>query len=249
MKVLFVGDIHNHLYMLDDVKRLDSEYNFDKIILFGDYIDDWLTGGQDSLNTLDKVFELKKNDSNKYILLQGNHELSYLGYPCSGHQYNFEQQIEEKLLCNFNYLDLYYEIELANRNFICSHAGLTKPYIELELLNICGNWKESLDLIKDEKQNKYLKMCSFRRGGNDLYSSLLWADRMEHHDLLNFNEVYDDCKYQIIGHSPVKHITNYSKVDKYDYWFIDTHSTYKDGSEYGDKSYLIWLEDRFEIVK
>ena len=32
MKYLFVGDIHNHKYIFDDIDRLDHKYNFDKII-------------------------------------------------------------------------------------------------------------------------------------------------------------------------------------------------------------------------
>lgn len=39
MKILFLGDIHNHLYMFDDIKRIDNEYKLDKIIFLGDYVD------------------------------------------------------------------------------------------------------------------------------------------------------------------------------------------------------------------
>ena len=92
-----------------------------------------------------------------------------------------------------------------------------------------------------------MSMCSRRRGGLDPYSSPLWTDRKEHMEFLSFDLLFDDTKYQIIGHSPVRSITNYSN-DKADYCFIDTHSTYRDGSEYGDKSYLIWNEDKFEII-
>ena len=28
MRVLFVGDIHTHDYMIEDIKRLDNKYNF-----------------------------------------------------------------------------------------------------------------------------------------------------------------------------------------------------------------------------
>ena len=31
-------------------------------------------------------------------------------------------------------------------------------------------------------------------------------------------------------------------------YFVDTHSTYRDGSEYGDKSYLVWLDNHFEPI-
>ena len=66
MKYLFVGDVHNHSYIFDDVDRLDKEYNFDRIIFLGDYVDDWLTDNHDSLKTLDKIFSLKEKDPNKY---------------------------------------------------------------------------------------------------------------------------------------------------------------------------------------
>ena len=253
MKVLFVGDIHNHLYMIDDIKRLDSKYNFDKIILFGDYIDDWNTDNHNSLKTLEKVFNLKQNEPNKYVLLLGNHELSYLGYPCSGHCFELDDVVNQKLLDNWDKLDLYCEIKLNNKTYICSHAGITKPYLELELNQLAKDYRLALNMIYNNKMFSYLKICSTMRGGKSLYSSLLWADRQEHYNLLYFKEFTEDNKYQIIGHSPVQQITNYKDDDyqsnlNYDYWFIDTHSTHKDGTLYGDKSYLIWNEDKFEIL-
>ena len=45
MKVLFVGDVHTHNYILNDVKRLDEKYNFYRIVFLGDYVDDWLSSG------------------------------------------------------------------------------------------------------------------------------------------------------------------------------------------------------------
>ena len=61
MNILFVGDIHNHSYMFDDIKKLDEQYNFDRIICLGDYVDDWLTDNHQSLETLNKLIELKKS--------------------------------------------------------------------------------------------------------------------------------------------------------------------------------------------
>ena len=57
MKVLFVGDVHNHSYIFEDVKKLDDKYHFDRIIFTGDYVDDWNTTNKESLETLDKVIE------------------------------------------------------------------------------------------------------------------------------------------------------------------------------------------------
>lgn len=243
MKVLFVGDIHNHTYILDDIMNLDNKCNFNKIILFGDYIDDWNTDNHDSLRTLERVFNMKDMQPNKYILLIGNHELSYLGYPCSGHKIDLEELVTLKLRENYGLLNLFTEIQLGNRNYICSHAGFSKPFID-EVLE--DDWRESMLKIYGSSL-KPMTMCSRKRGGLDPYSSPLWTDRKEHMEFLNFNIVHNDTRYQIIGHSPVKSVANYNTGNA-DYYFIDTHSTYMDGSEYGDKSYLTWNEDKFEII-
>lgn len=34
MKALFVGDIHNHSYMFNDIKKLDKKYKLDKIVKY-----------------------------------------------------------------------------------------------------------------------------------------------------------------------------------------------------------------------
>ena len=52
---------------------------------------------------------------------------------------------------------------------------------------------------------------------------------------------------QIVGHSPVQTISNLSSEEGIIY-FCDTHSTYRDGSKYGDKTYLIFDEDKFNVV-
>ena len=36
MRALFVGDVHNHSYIFEDVKKLDDKYHFDRIIFTGD---------------------------------------------------------------------------------------------------------------------------------------------------------------------------------------------------------------------
>ena len=81
MKVLFVGDVHNHSYMFQEIEKLDKLHNFDKVIFLGDYVDDWSTDNHNSLSTLDTVINLKNSNREKYTFLLGNHELSYLGFP------------------------------------------------------------------------------------------------------------------------------------------------------------------------
>ena len=246
MKILFVGDAHNHKYIFNDVKKLDTQYNFDRIIFMGDYVDDWNTTNHQSLESLDIIFKLKNENPDKYTFLIGNHELSYLGYKCSGHQYELEDVMEMKLKEHINDFDLATSVNCNGDIYICSHAGFTNAFIE-ELLK--GDKKyydynlyyKMVDMNKDKLNNlEPFSHCSYLRGGLDEFSSCLWCDRQEHS---YFRTQVPLIPHQIVGHTPVKSI-----IEENGIYFIDTHSTYRDGSEYGDKSYLIWNEDKFEKV-
>ena len=202
MNILFVGDIHTHTYILDDVKRLDKKYNFYRVVFLGDYVDDWLSSGYDSIETLNKIIELKNSNKDKYILLLGNHEMSYLGYPCSGHQFGQEKEIQNILLKNIDLFDLWYSINLGNKHYYCTHAGITNSYIHgvIDRINneqeyLVSNYIRNLDIINNNKL-KYLHLLNkvtYLRGGRDEYSS------------------------------------------------------YRDGTNIGDKTYLVWNDDKFVI--
>ena len=61
MRALFVGDVHNHSYIFEDIKKLDDKYRFDRIIFTGDYVDDWITDNHQSLETLDSIINLTED--------------------------------------------------------------------------------------------------------------------------------------------------------------------------------------------
>lgn len=248
MKALFVGDVHTHLYMLDDVKHLDNKYNFDKIIFLGDYVDDWNVTGLQSSKTLMKMIELKESNKDKYVLCLGNHELSYLGYPCSGHSYQYQEGITHLLKDDLDLFDLYYKINLDGKDFYCSHAGFTTDYIQGQILGHYSSIDACLEFWNKNKLDYLHKLyfVTYLRGGDKEYSSFIWADYREHKYL---NSILKPLlPYQIIGHSPVSTITKLEDTDQLQY-FIDTHSTYSDGRNIGDKSYLMWNEDHFENIK
>ncbi len=245
MKVLFVGDVHNHMYMFKDVEKLDIKYNFDRIIFLGDYVDDWFTDNHNSLETLSNVINLKINSPEKYTFLLGNHELSYLGYPCSGHQYELDNLVRLKLIENIDNFELYTTIELNNKTYYCSHAGFTNEYLIEELQPNDTNWQDNIHLLNKNKLDKLhlLTPCSAYRGGKYPYSSFVWADMRE---LLYYQDELL-IPNQIIGHTPMKDIYHHTMYNS-DLYFIDTHSTYRDGSPYGNKSYLIWCENEFRTI-
>lgn len=240
MKYLFVGDVHNHSYIFNDVENLDKKYNFDRIIFTGDYVDDWMTDNHQSLETLKKIIQLKHNEPDKYTFIWGNHEQSYVGFKCSGHQFELEDIMESKLKDNINCFDFYTKVQCGNDEFYCTHAGISNDYIR----NACSsNWDADLYEMNKNKLNSFdlLHRITYTRGGYNDYSSFVWADKREH---LYFNKLEAPIiPNQIMGHTPVK------TVERYDnFIFIDTHSTYRDGSEYGDKSYLIWEDDHFDTI-
>ena len=255
MRVLFVGDIHTHNYILDDVKRLDDKYDFYRVVFLGDYVDDWLSSGLDSIETLNKVIELKNSNKDKYVLLLGNHELSYLGYPCSGHQFSYGKEIQDKILKNIDLFDLYYSIDLGNKHYYCTHAGITNSYIHGVLNRIneedfylykTNSYIRNLDTMNNDKLHSLhlLNKVSSLRGGIDNYSSMVWCDKREHQYMCEREQYI--LPYQIIGHTPVQTVSNISG-NNLDLYFIDTHSTYRDGTNIGDKTYLVWNDDKFVI--
>ena len=151
--------------------------------------------------------------------------------------------MEIKLKENINKLDFYTSISCNDKEYICTHAGINNLYIQ-DILEGKNKWKETLEKINSDKlKNLYLlTLCSYVRGGSAPFSSFIWTDRKEH----RYYNLFEDpiIPYQIVGHTPVKTIVKENGI-----YFIDTHSTYRDGSEYGDKSYLMWNEDKFEIIK
>lgn len=239
MKVLFVGDVHNHKYIFNDVKRLDDKYKFDRIIFLGDYVDDWNTDNHQSLETLDIVFKLKESDPDKYTLLWGNHESSYVGYRCSGHQFELEDIMQMKIKENIDKFDFYTTVQCGQNEYVCTHAGLNNGYVN----GVLGGdrWKMTLDDYNRDKLPNLdmLALCSYLRGGSDEFSSFIWCDKREH---AYFAYQEKRVPYQIVGHTPVPNIQIIGNII-----YCDTHSTYRDGTEYGDKSYLIWDDRGFTI--
>lgn len=109
-----------------------------------------------------------------------------------------------------------------------------------------SNYIRNLDIINNNKL-KYLHLLnkvSSLRGGLDEYSSFVWCDKREH-QYMSEREQYI-LPYQIMGHTPVQTVSNISG-NNLDLYFVDTHSTYRDGHNIGDKTYLVWNDDKFVI--
>ena len=94
LKILVIGDVHQ----TNNYKRFNfSEYN--KIVFLGDYFDDHNLDWEklNPITNLLEILSLQKQDSQKYIVLLGNHDFQYfdLNEEYSGKQIHKQYDIHE----------------------------------------------------------------------------------------------------------------------------------------------------------
>lgn len=231
MKVLFVPDIHCHMYMFDDVYKLDKLYDYDKIIFLGDYVDDFKATGKDSIECLKKLISLIDSNPDKYIACIGNHDAAYLWrFGCSGNSKEYFEEIHDLLEKNKEKFYIYYGLQLGTELVVCSHAGFSQEWLDKY------NITDLSDLPQDWRVNPDMFWTIGKMSGGSGLSGPLWLRPQEIWSLPKFK--------QVVGHTPVKTIQMY-----YDYITTDTHSTYVDGTPYGDQCYLMWDGKKFQEVK
>ena len=130
MKILVLGDIHGRTIWKDIIEK----ENPDKIIFLGDYVSthDNISAKQ-QLSNLEDILNYKEENSDKVVLLRGNHDIQHLGYywaECSGYyliicQYMSESNFKERFLK----LTQWIHID-ENLNTIFSHAGVSKVWMD-----------------------------------------------------------------------------------------------------------------------
>lgn len=249
-----VGDLHTKIDILDWILTITKNNpQTERIIFLGDYVDDWNTPPEASYNLLSKLIELKKQFGPKIILLLGNHDFSeWFGgkFKCSG--FNPVTHTIVKPLFDENE-DLF-QLAFSDGKYLYTHAGITSSWVkDIQLIDDLylplnsdksDDWANYLNWVFKERNNDFtahkifntLNQVGGYRGGFDSPSPI-WADKQEliAKPLKNIN--------QIVGHTPVKTITNHvvrnTGKNIFELIFCDTLSTYSDGTPYGDKTFLL----------
>lgn len=248
LNVLIVPDIHSKKYILDKFLSIIEQNNklcFDKVIFLGDYIDGFVETDVDMIYCLESVIKLKQKYMNDVILLLANHEFSYLGNICSGHRYHIENKITKLLIDNKQLFQICYAIN----NCIFSHAGITKSWLSTFNEGSLGKftqkpWDNNCEIQRMVAciNNSLLDLSIpgfYRSGGNyQGMGSCIWADKREL--LMDYLDYCD----QVVGHTPVPKVEIYKKSrnknNNSTLVFTDTFSTYRDGTIYGDMSYVVY---------
>lgn len=250
MKILVLGDIHGRLLWYDIIEKEQP----DKVIFLGDYVSthDGISADQ-QMSNLEDILNYKDENSDKVVLLRGNHDIQFLGYywaECSGWdpkigQYMSENSFRERFLNLTQWV--YVDDDLKT---IFSHAGVSSIWLEESIIPYLVNkvgpqyddgsidMENVLQLINSIEPcelfgfipDNYFDMC-----GTSKTQSLVWI-RPE--TLCRCNVIGYD---QVVGHTPVRKVVKVveSTKGKQTLWLCDS---------LGFGNYLV-IEDREFIPK
>ena len=204
MRTLVLGDIHGKTIWKDIIKK----ENPDKVIFLGDYVtthDD--ISSEKQIANLEEILDYKEANSNKVILLRGNHDGQHLGYSwaeCSGLdrtvlEYMSEETFKERFLSLTQWV--YIDKEL---NTIFSHAGVSRVWMESVNCDI-----EDLNTLIPSELFGFTPDSLFDCYGDSVTQPPTW---IRPRALCKCNiSGYD----QVVGHTPVTHgIVNMKKATK-----------------------------------
>lgn len=241
---LFVGDLHLQAKLiLPLVEKAIEKHNVERVIFMGDYVDQWNQNDNDQLYidelTLLNKFRKKliKKGKVEPVFLIGNHDMPYLiGIPEYYSAYNADTFNKVHNLLLRLQPQIAYGVD---DDFVASHAG----YVQTSAWEI-PLWHFKPWLYSYIDKSIELQKQVGRRGGFDTYGSMLWED---------FGERLwrAGMKYQIVGHTPQKTITDLRDniTCEANCICVDTFSLNQFYNPIGDGSMLLYKDNNFEIIK
>ena len=190
-KLILIPDIHGREFWKDALEYINSDI---PVVFLGDYLDPYSYEGITPEKAIDNFKEIleKTKDRKNVDLLIGNHDCTYI-YPDNGicecrTDYLGFPVIQELFKENQGRFKLVTEKE----NFILSHAGIHKPWLEFVGLKLEEILEKNITKIPEKIINSLL-CVSWYRGGIGDWGSPVWADIRE------FQNYYG--KNQIVGHT------------------------------------------------
>ena len=241
---LFVGDLHLQAKLiLPLVEKAIEKHNVERVIFMGDYVDQWnqCDNSQLYINELTLLAEFRnkliKEGKVEPVFLIGNHDMPYLiDIP------EYYSVYDTKTFDKVHDLLLQLQPQIAcevGEYSVASHAG----YVQTSAWEI-PKWHFKPWLYGYIDESIKLQKQVGRRGGFDTYGSMLWED---------FGERLwrAGMKYQIVGHTPQKTITDLREdiTCKANCICVDTFSMNQFYNPIGDGSMLLYKNDKFEIIK
>lgn len=223
IKILFVADVHGRDFWREPVMETLKENEDAKIIFLGDYVDPYPFDFEEekekdenfnfkkkAIDVLNEIIDLKYNYPDRIILLIGNHDAGYCiseDICSSRHDYLNGNIINEIFRENRNEFQLAYEENINGTNFLFSHAGISKQWIDYNFntSKTVVTKKNIVDFLNNAwlvknifVLNKLGQYDNFRGLSIYKYGSPIWADIRAMYKLTP-EELLDS--YQIVGHT------------------------------------------------
>lgn len=215
---LIIPDVHGRLFW----KEAIEQYPNLPVVFLGDYLDPYCNHledikKEDAIDRFLQILEYKHKNPERVTLLLGNHDLHYFcEIDCSRKDIEHKEAILEIFKTNFMDFKLAEVVEISNRSFLISHAGVLPGWLDLRFENISKKDAKAIcNAINEcffedpEFKVQLVRDISGLRGGTIEFGSPVWADVKEHEATVPFtNELLKDYPfalpdniYQIFGHS------------------------------------------------
>lgn len=223
--ILLIPDVHGRTFWKEVVKGNEDK----RIIFLGDYLDPYPDEGitfETALDNFNDIIGFKKAHKDNVILLLGNHDLHYIYKGLDGSRKNRHKQDEIKRVFedNFDLFEMCKQIGVGDKNFIFSHAGIHKKWIDKHF-NDLEKYTTVEDFINDKWKNNStfinaLADVSWYRGGFGEVGSMIWSDVRESLSKDALIEGY----HQIFGHTQAIAVIDY--LETLHFACIDCHKAF-----------------------
>lgn len=223
-KWIAIGDIHGR----DTWKSIvNTEIdNVDKIIFVGDYFDSFDIPITTQISNFLDILEFKRANSDKVVLLTGNHDIHYLktlDETYSGYSHAFALMIENDCIIPA-IRERLLQICYMDSNFIFTHAGVTKTWLLLtdvieSIYEEIGDLDVKLNDLFFYKPRTFRYQSNYKFSLSDPYGDNIWQGPL----WVRPNSLLKDkiaAYTQVVGHTQVDEI-----VYRDDVYFIDSLHT------------------------
>ena len=227
MKVLIIPDVHLKPRIFDLAGEIMKNSDCERAVFVGDLVDDW--GCERNVKLYEDTFQKASDFVRQYpdtLWCYGNHDLAYLWNKYDHPGYSV---FAKDVVCsNFSNLKTSFthpeNMAIMHQidNVLFSHAGLVKAFVYYWLEDV----KDDIDAVIDAVNNPRVNVM-----WDDI--SPVWARPQEEYG--SYELCFPEC-LQVVGHTPVKRITQYGNL-----LTTDTFSTYSNGEPYGNEE-MCWVD-------
>lgn len=196
MKTVILGDIHGRTVWRDILEK----ENPDRIIFLGDYVSthEGIRPKQQITN-LREIMERKEDESERFILLRGNHDMQHLGYhwaECSGPVYEVmrfmgDPEFRERFL---EWTQWVYEMKTEDRTILFSHAGVSQVWMDNNGIQDVGD----INALEPSERFSFTPDTPWDGDGDSVTQPCTWIrpDALLKAAIPGYT--------QVVGHTPLK---------------------------------------------